>query len=413
MKLKINEMLFICCGFFFLTLSNSMLLIRLGKNEIVAYVGLAFILMGEFLSFMKMDSTRKKKDIAVGLIMFVLLAVGIYLQEMDAKTKVNLVLSVLIISLLATGSENIFKSQLDLKRISSAILLVIPITSITAIITGESLLTRAFSGAFSSFGFNGGLEHKNFCAFAILAAFIGDYICYRSIKTKNDLYRMRMICELILILTANSNGAYLCLAFFLVICNFDKIKYIVKRQRKFLLLSLFIGMCVFGYLLFKSVALNTTTYLYRFRGMLNYFNYYSDDWFHLLFGDAAMAFTNYASGMDYVTKVRSVLGWDGSLEIAWINVLLKSGILGIGAYIIYFDFIRRKLKKIKDGYWKYVIMSIFLTLLLSTLVESLLTNTKMVFGTYCYVVLLGLIGYEQSKKRNLCMPRLFSSNKTE
>ena len=52
--------------------------------------------------------------------------------------------------------------------------------------------------------------------------------------------------------------------------------------------------------------------MYRVRGLANYIQYYQNDIFHLFFGNAE---TVYDKTNTYVMTVRSIVGWDGSLEM--------------------------------------------------------------------------------------------------
>ncbi|MBZ4283856.1 hypothetical protein LAJ55_13680, partial [Streptococcus pneumoniae] len=64
---------------------------------------------------------------------------------------------------------------------------------------------------------------------------------------------------------------------------------------------------------FKHIINNSESYTHRVLGIVNFFKYYESSKFHLFFGDAELAFGDMTKG--YTHNIRSVLGWDGTVEM--------------------------------------------------------------------------------------------------
>ena len=114
--------------------------------------------------------------------------------------------------------------------------------------------------------------------------------------------------------------------------------------------------------IFNNIILRFSTYAYRFRGLLNYLNYYNGDSFHMILGNAE---SFYDKSNSYVMAVRSTTGYDGSLEMAWLNILIKSGLLGVLAYAFIFIRMFKLAVKANDKVISVGIMANFIGLIVS------------------------------------------------
>jgi hypothetical protein len=145
------------------------------------------------------------------------------------------------------------------------------------------------------------------------------------------------------------------------------------------------------------VVLSSSTYGYRFRGVRNYLKYAWGDWYHLIFGNAEMAWSGL--GEHYVQTVQKVVGWDGTYEMGFINTLIKNGILGlIGFAWMYIYFVRVTMGS-KKRWPKVINLSVLSVLLVSSLVESFVCNIHSIFGVYCYLLMAGVCGMVRPKLR--------------
>ena len=69
------------------------------------------------------------------------------------------------------------------------------------------------------------------------------------------------------------------------------------------------------------------------RGFQNLLDYMLDDSKRLMFGISDIAYAD--NGNTYVNNIRSFLGWEASVEMAHVNILIKNGLLG--DFPIYYD----------------------------------------------------------------------------
>lgn len=152
---------------------------------------------------------------------------------------------------------------------------------------------------------------------------------------------------------------------------------------------LIIAFCIFVAVLFALVfyrfyALKSGSYLYRVQGLINYLNYYSNDLPHMLLGNSEMAFRD--PSIDYASAVRSVIGWNGTVELSILSILIKNGIIGLCGYLlIYIRWFLISLKtnfKIRNYY-----LAVYFTLIVSAFVENYITNMHVLFGLTGYLIL--------------------------
>jgi hypothetical protein len=150
-----------------------------------------------------------------------------------------------------------------------------------------------------------------------------------------------------------------------------------------------------GIAVYLLVVKSSSTYGYRFRGVRNYLNYAKGDWFHLIFGNAEMAWSG--AGAHYVQTIQKTVGWDGTYEMGFINTLIKNGVLGLGGFaVMYVHLIRVTLKSKKSEFCR-MNLTLLSVLLVSALVESFVCNIHSIFGVYCYLVMAGFCGMSRAK----------------
>lgn len=70
------------------------------------------------------------------------------------------------------------------------------------------------------------------------------------------------------------------------------------------------------------------SYMIRMKGFITYIELYKADFFHMWYGNAEMAWKD----GNYVNNVRAVIGWDGTVELSFLSILVKNGILGYFGY---------------------------------------------------------------------------------
>lgn len=383
MKLSLNikhTLLFL--SFFLITLGNSSYLTAIGIADKIQMTGYLLLMVMIFKCFMT-NNSRKGKLLSIFLIVFILFSIGIIRQDLAITTKIHLILTMIVIDSVALLSENIMTHLSDLKTVSYGILTAILISFILAMMNGISLTTLAVEGVGdSSWGFNGGLQHKNYFAVSILASYMGFFFSKSTEKKDTRLSILRFI-EIILLVLSNSRGGYILFIIFLLVVNFDKLKLIKKNQRLPLMIVVLLITALGILYFYTKYVLTSGSYDIRLQGLENYIQRYSNDNFHLWYGNAEMAFRD--SGLSYEENVRSIVGWNGTTELSILSILIKNGILGLIGYIIIFTLKILDCISLKQSKEKIFMISTIVVLLTSALLENYIVNIQITFGAFCYI----------------------------
>lgn len=382
MKLKINRYSYIFVSFLIATIGNSSYLTTRGLDEKVTYFGIALLLLGIFWGWRKI---AKK----VWLLFFIIeffFSIGIIRQHITMGLKVKLLFTMLFIAVFAILAEHFLNSLYAVKCAAYGVFVGTVITTGLAIIGGESLTSLAVEGGIS-WGFNGGLQHKNYFACAMLTVFSALYFYTKYIE-KTMLDQFLMLISFLLIVVSNSRGTLIMMFVFLVIAHYDILLNFKKNQRGiFLLLITFV--CILGIIIIYSYFVSDSgSYMIRMKGLLAYIELYKNDTFHMWYGNAEMAWKN----GNYVNNVRAIIGWDGTVELSFLSILVKNGIIGYFGYIVIFIFYIKKGLTVSNWKYKVMILSLSFSLLSSAFVENYITNTHVIYGIFNYCVIDGLIG---------------------
>ena len=97
------------------------------------------------------------------------------MQNIDIILKIKLLLTMFFVVAFALLADDFIDSLENVRQAAYGVLYGTLITTGFAIIGRESLTSIAVEGAMSS-GFNGGLQHKNYFACAMLAVFSAFYL---------------------------------------------------------------------------------------------------------------------------------------------------------------------------------------------------------------------------------------------
>lgn len=379
MNSKINRnRAVLCLAVFFLTLSNSVFFIDIGVSKMLEYTGFLIILIGIYSGLL--TNMRKEYNIKFFLIIMVLFSVGLVIQNLSISKKISLILSMFILASVSIFPCKFIRTGRDIHAIGLTTLFGIFISTIIGILGGNSLQTEAVSGWLYGSGFNGGLEHKNYLSFNAIAIFVTIYFYYKYERNKKIDIAL-VIISIFLLITTNSHGAYIVFAFTLFLLNGKRFLTVKINQRLIFYTVIIILASLFGYVIIKYLGNNVETYSYRVRGMINYVNKYASDPFHVVFGDASMAFY---SG-DYSANVRRFLGYDGTTELAILNILIKNGTLGLLGYILIFR--RYFINRPRNISYSFFYVVILLQFIMSALVETYIANINMVYTIIMYLFL--------------------------
>lgn len=394
MIIKIKEMnIFI--SFFLITISNSIFFTSLGINNIFEIMGYMILIYNILKSYIQ---NKQNVNICLFLCILFIFFIGILLQNnLEYLIKFRLCLSMFIIASISVISKGYISSLNEIRIISYSIFIGIIFSTILACLGGNDLFSLAVEGSISSLGFNGGLQHKNYFSVDVIAVFIGLYY-YNIYQDKRKWDKIIMMLMIVLLFLSNSRGGYIIFIIFLLVFNIRYIKKIKREQRKILFgIIIFIGVCVLVYF-YNLILSNSASYLVRIIGLVNFIDYYSNDWFYIIFGNAEMAFSNMDNS--YNENVRSVLGWEGTTELAILSIFIKNGLIGfIGYILIFWQFIKVILQT-NDFRYKIMISSVLISFIISSSIETYIVNMHIVYGTFCYIVLSGLLGMEYNERRN-------------
>ncbi|MGC4441170.1 hypothetical protein ABXW85_20130, partial [Streptococcus suis] len=83
--------------------------------------------------------------------------------------------------------------------------------------------------------------------------------------------------------------------------------------------------------------------------------------------------------IDYGYKIRSVIGWNGTVEMPLLSVMIKNGYVGLIGYILVLLKFVKDVNLVKVTYIKRIGLSILAPLLLSAIVENYIVNINFVF----------------------------------
>ena len=360
-------------SFVLLTLGNSVVFTNIGLASLFEYGGLFIILVGIVVGHFKDKLPGMFNHKSTYLLVLTLLLVGLLFQDLETGKLFRLIISMIILFFIAVFPNAFFRRK-SIPLIGWGILVGTLISVMFSLLMGESVVTQAEGGLINSVGFSGGMEHRNFFAYFMIAAFASFAFGYKYYK--KPAYFMFGLLSVFLILLSNSRSAMLSLIIFVVVIIVCSKKSFKKAPGLFYLLFFLV---IFA--LFSAVASRFSgTYSYRTNGLINYINYYKDDTFHMFFGNAEMAFSNDKLG--YADTVRSVVGWDGTVELPALNILIKNGIFGLVGYFIIF--VRLFSINVKKDFYKKYYWAILICFVFSAFVESFLANINMAFTVFAY-----------------------------
>ena len=387
-------MISIFLSFFLITAGNAQYLSLSNWGANLQYLGYLILLTKIFINFYKYDK-EKIKLVSYYFIVVFLFNIGIVIQNMDLGAKVRLVMTTVVIATVAILSQNLLRNYTAINIACMAILMAIMFTTILSVVTHTSLTNIAVEGIGSSFGFNGGLQHKNALGEDALISLIGLYFCKGKTKYKKINRYLMLICVLLIILS-NARECYIWFGIFVLYELIYNLKFVSKVQKSVFVLVSGTLVITIGIFLFRHILANSGSYGMRTQGLINYLNMYSNNRFVMLFGNAPMAWRN--SGLSYEENIRSVTGWNGTVELALLNILVKNGVIGLIGYIlIFFNYIKdfTNMYSCKEKKYGFLVIIIMLT---STLVQSSVVGIQSIFGIFGYLLINHFLGTYIDKK---------------
>lgn len=371
---------------FLLMISSSLYLSEIGIISSLLYLGYFLILLKIYKSLLKSKEVIYTQFFQVLLIVF-LLSIGILIQNLEIKQKIMLVLAYFLMASFTILGKYFLKSIDDLKIVSYAILMGYIIVCVLSLIVGTSIIASVGEGVFS-FGLTGGMGHKNIVAASLLVGLISIYTYIILGKKRNfDMYLVYIY--ILLIFLSGSRTIWIMTIIFFIISNMYIIKNLSKLKRyifKFIitLLSIIIISIVIKYVLLES-----QNYLFRLLGVISFWDLHKDDYYHLVFGFSEIV---YNSSNSYFENVWSLTEGIGTFEMGFLNIIARMGIIGFVGYVVLFNIILKKAKKIENIKKRYILYGIVYTMLFSGFVELYIVSVQYVYTimTLCIISFLSI-----------------------
>ena len=296
-----------------------------------------------------------------------------------------LLMTMIAISVSALLSESYLNSYNRIKVAADAVLWGNIVSLILSVILGYSIFQR--HSELSVYAFRGGISTKNFFGANMLIVFIGNYLM--ELKKSKTSQKLIILISASLLLFSYSRGTLIMLIVFLISMHINIIRRVARRQRNLFTVMLILLCIVIFNILFQKVALNSSTYMMRIKGFQNYINNSDTDFASLLIGNAKKLYVN---NINYVAQFKLLYGWDGSVEFALLDILIKNGIVGLVGYLLIFYTMLHTF--IISANWEYKSIGIAITVmfLISMLVEGFIISIHSPVGIYCYLVMGGIAG---------------------
>ena len=389
-----------------LTYSSCRAFADTAKESLLEYVGYGLLLGGIFLSYLNIKAHYRKKYVNKYIVLLIpLFSIGILVQDLSAKRKCILLFTMIAIIMTSVMSENFLRGFDSIRTMAYGCICGVLISIITCIVMGVSLVGESVESTFGiHWTFWGGIRDKSI-ATIMLAIIISLYMYSKNKGRYKFVDKVITLIAFIVIILSNSRGAWIHLTVFYFMLNYEKVKRI-KQQHRFVAILIVGILCLIGAVyVYKNIILKSATYFIRYQGLINYIAMFEEDSYHMWLGNAEIA---YDKGLDYVQTIRSITGWNGTLEIAWLNILIKNGIIGVIGFVIIF--IRAFITAFKCDNWFYKSfhLALIVMLLVTSLVATYIQTVHALFGIYCYLLIAYFSGcehlsnehYKLSKREN-------------
>jgi hypothetical protein len=300
----------------------------------------------------------------------------------------------LVIDSCAIISDEYMSNFIKIRSAAYGIFTAVLINILLAVLGGIRLYDVVLENSFGAYAFKGGFVNKNYFSISVFSSFVGIYVFAKFVRPiLADIFVIGL--NTILMCLGNTRTVFILLILFIVLINLDAIKAINKKHRIVIIILAMGIVIISSYFLYFKITENSNSYMYRVNGLIRYLNIFGNDMFHLIFGNAEMAFAS----KTYVLNVRAITGWDGTQELALLNIIIKNGILGLLGYVIIIYRYLILIFKTKIWEFKIIMITIISILLISSLVENYMVNIHSIFGVFCYLFMSSICGirykYEQ------------------
>lgn len=389
MKIKEKDILPFL-GFFLITIGNGEYLGAKFGN-LIEYLGLAALLLLCYWPS-KTNHVSVTKTIKI-LLLTLLLSIGAFIKGAPTKACYMIALTSFALISFALKSQSVLSTNKRIKIAANAIFSGAVFSALIGLITGTLGLTLGSDESIVGILYVSGFQVKNYCGGIWLLLFILNYIYYMRNGKLGHKERTVLAIFLLLIVLSGSKGALLLSMVWFLLINFDEILKFRRNQKRIFVFFAGIVACLIGIYIYNNILINVYTYAYRMRGLSNLVNYLLQDSRNLFFGVSDIAYAN--TGADYTTNMRRFLGWQSSVEMAYINILIKNGLIGYASYILIFKDFLSGCKRCTSTD-QSIVKSLVIVLLISGLTETYAVSIHYVVGLVMYCLIRGVI-YQDSQ----------------
>lgn len=374
MKIKAKDILPFL-GFFLITIGNGKYL-GAKFGDLIEYLGIVVLLILCYWPS-KTNHVSITETIKV-LLLTLLLSIGAFIKGAPTKACYMIALTSFALMSFALKSQSVLSTNKRIKIAANAIFSGAVFSALIGSITGTLGLTLGSDESIVGILYVSGFQVKNYCGGIWMLLFVLNYIYFKRtnrINTKRSVYTLCAI-SIFLILSGSKGACVLCVLFVLGV-NYNKIVSLKKEQKKVFGVIFGAILILMAIYLYNNILINIKTYAYRMRGFQNLLDYMLDDSKRLMFGISDIAYAD--NGNTYVNNIRSFLGWEASVEMAHVNILIKNGLLGVFPYImIYKSYISEK--KYLNSVDKSILLALIILMLISGFVETYIVSIHYVVG---------------------------------
>lgn len=384
MKIKKKDILPFL-GFFLITIGNGKYL-GAKFGDLIEYLGIAVLLILCYWPS-KEHHVNVTETIKV-LFLTLLLSIGAFIKGTPTKACYMIAMTSFALMSFALMSQSILSTNKRIKIAANAIFGGAIFSAFIGLITGTLGFSLESDESIVGILYVSGFQIKNYCGGIWLLLFVLNCIYYMRNGRLGHKGRTVLALFLLLIVLSGSKGALVLSMIWILLINFDKILKLKKNQKRIFVFLAAIIACLIGVYIYNNILINVYTYAYRMRGLSNLVDYLLQDLRNLFFGVSDIAYAN--TGFSYTTNMRQFLGWQSSVEMAYVNILIKNGLIGYASYILIFkDFLGDcKRCTVTD---QSIVKSLVIVLLISGLTETYAASIHYVVGPVMYCLIRGLI----------------------
>lgn len=381
--------------FFLYTIASSEYLVERGIARYIEYIAQGALLLFILIPFLRTCSNWK--NFLCSALFLLLITLGLFVQNLSVSILIRLIASLVLIALLMTAGGDAFQDARPALAAGWGICWGLLANLLLGLITGIDVVNEVAEKGWFGIGFNCGMHVKNFAAITAFAAF-STFIVYSTINKWSAARKVASLLMIVVIYLSDSRTTQIALGVFAVLwvyfSIFPRLKGAVSERAYRVIVATVVIVVIVAVILGISFLASSSTYAYRYRGLTNYLNKYGQDPFHMMFGNANMAFGD--PSVDYVEAVRADTGWDGTVELPLLSVLIKNGLIGLIGYVAVLACWITKIKQMVPRVYRACATLILLPLLICSVAENYIVNVHIVYMPLAFCVLWGLAGCAKS-----------------